>query len=241
MTLTALSTSRWAAELLAGPRRRGRALGHGYILFGDDVLAVTQPGAPRMPNGLESGVRLEAGETALVGDGSLRTAAATIGVGQLWDSRPSPRFTVSVRPTPAFELDRLAGCGPGLTPLGDDILVGYLAGSEHAGRPRHDLAERAAMRTSSLSRTLLQLAADGQLPEVAHRLLEDGDPEPLLAFGSTSGAGIALGLAASNVQPSTAERATRVIEVPLERGATRYYLAVEPVRQVRTVPTNGRG
>jgi hypothetical protein len=45
-----------------------------------------------------------------------------------------------------------------------------------------------------LSATLLRLAANGHLPEAAHRLLEDGDPEPLLSWGATSGSGLLAGL-----------------------------------------------
>jgi hypothetical protein len=40
----------------------------------------------------------------------------------------------------------------------------------------------------------LNLASRGALAEVAHRLLVDGDPVPLLRFGATSGKGIAFGL-----------------------------------------------
>jgi hypothetical protein len=56
------------------------------------------------------------------------------------------------------------------------------------------LAASLASRTTSLSGTLLRLAAEGCVPEAAHRLLEDGDPEPLLAWGATSGSGLLTGL-----------------------------------------------
>jgi hypothetical protein len=57
------------------------------------------------------------------------------------------------------------------------------------------MAERLAARTTTLSATLLRLAARGHLPEPAHALVENGDIGPLLDFGATSGKGIALGLA----------------------------------------------
>jgi hypothetical protein len=47
-----------------------------------------------------------------------------------------------------------------------------------------------ARHTTALSRTLLRLAAQGSVPEAAHRLLEEGDLNPLLDFGATSGTGI---------------------------------------------------
>lgn len=187
--------SPFAAELLEGSPREGRAIGHGYVRFGDDVLAVTPPGAPRMPNGIEADLILTHGEEVTVGGGELRTAKAAIQGGPLWDPRPHARFAVALRPRPRLELDALAGRGPGLTPLGDDILVGYLAAAALAGEDVTLFAERAARRTTALSSTLLRLAARGHLPEPAHALLERGEIAPLLRFGATSGKGIAFGLA----------------------------------------------
>lgn len=191
----ALSVSPFAAALLAGPRRVGKAIGHGYVRIGDDVLAVTRPGAARMPNGIETELELEPGERVTVGRGELRTETGVVTLGPRWN--PRPRVRLAARPRARPRLERLAGRGPGLTPLGDDVLVGYLAGSALAGAAPSAiaaLAERAGRQTTALSRTLLLLAAKGQLPEPAHRFLEQGDPEPLLQFGVTSGRGIALGL-----------------------------------------------
>jgi Protein of unknown function (DUF2877) len=191
----AMSASPFAAELLAGPKRHGAAFSAGYARFGDDVIAITQPGHRRMPNGIEAPLTLVPGEPVIIGAGELRTETAVLTCGPIWDPRPSPRVTLSVTPPPELDPEALAGRGPGLTPLGDDILVGYIAAATLAGKDASELAERSAPRTTALSGTLIRLAARGHLPEVAHRLLEDGDPEPLLDFGSTSGKGIALGLA----------------------------------------------
>jgi Protein of unknown function (DUF2877) len=190
----ATSTSPFAADLLAGPRREGTAMSAAYARFGDDVIAITQPGRLRMPNGIETALTLITGEPVVIGGGDFRTAVAAISCGPVWDPRPHPRFTLSVSPFPDLDLETLAGRGPGLTPLGDDILVGYIAGTTLAGKDPGALAESAAPRTTALSATLLRLAVRGHLPEAAHCLLEDGDLEPLLNFGSTSGKGIALGL-----------------------------------------------
>ena len=190
----AASMSPFAAELLGGPIREVAAMNAGYARFGHDVIAITLPGRLRMPNGIETDLTLSLGEPVVIGGGQFRTAAVAISCGPLWDPRPQPRVTLSVFPSPDLDLETLAGRGPGLTPLGDDILVGYIAGATLAGRDASAMAESAAARTTALSATLLRLAVHGHLPEAAHRLLEDGDLEPLLDFGSTSGRGIALGL-----------------------------------------------
>jgi hypothetical protein len=192
------SISPFAAELLDGPLLTGIGLGHGYVLFGDQVVALTPSGGLRMPNGIESELVVVAGERVTVGEGALTTATAFVGAGPRWDPRPRPRFSLSLRPRPQLRLDELAGRGPGLTPLGDDILVGYLAAAALAGIDGDDLAaraEQAGRRTTALSRTLLRLAARAWLPEAAHRLLVDGDLQPLIEFGASSGKGIAFGLA----------------------------------------------
>ena len=178
-----IEASRGLRQLLAGPLRRGVELGAGYVDFGGWVVAFGS--AVRMPNGCAGPVRL------WIGGGSLEPDA-------WWDPRPVPRIRLDVdrqwRPDPI----RLAGRGSGLTPAGDDILAGYAAGLTlfHGRRQEaEEIAAVAAPRTSSLSATLLRHAARGELPEPAHRLLEDGDPEPLRRFGHSSGRALLLGLA----------------------------------------------
>jgi hypothetical protein len=216
--------SPFAARLLAGHSQAGTAIGAGYVLFADRVLAVTQPGKLRMPNGLEADdVELQPGETVAAGGGELRTASSVITPGPLWDPRPRPRVRLSIRPRLELRLEELVGRGPGLTPLGDDVLVGYLAGAALAGAWA-PLALACGGRTTALSHTLLRLAARGQLPEAAHHLLERGDPGPLLDFGATSGKGIALGLALRG-QPGSGR--TVALTLPLEQPALRCELVIE--------------
>jgi uncharacterized protein DUF2877 len=103
----------------------------------------------------------------------------------------------------------LLGLGPGLTPAGDDLLAGLLAGL--AGRPdlRGPLADavdrHAAARTTWLSAELLRLAADGlvapAVAAVADALAGHGGADAvaktlpaLLAVGHTSGPALARGL-----------------------------------------------
>jgi hypothetical protein len=102
----------------------------------------------------------------------------------------------------------LLGRGPGLTPLGDDVLGGWLAtavATRHAGldEVRRAVALSAGERTTTLSATLLACAARGEVvPELRDLLaglatddvaLDEGSVDRLLAVGDTSGAGVLLG------------------------------------------------
>jgi hypothetical protein len=102
---------------------------------------------------------------------------------------------------------RLVGLGPGLTPAGDDVMAGTIAGLVLLGHPS---AERfaagvyslAAGRTTELSRALLRHAACGRVSAeyaaVLHGLVGERPLGPavagLLATGATSGRAMALGL-----------------------------------------------
>jgi hypothetical protein len=102
----------------------------------------------------------------------------------------------------------LLGLGPGLTPLGDDVLGGWLATAVSTRHPglagvRDAVAQAASERTTTVSATLLACAARGEVvPE--HRALiaglVSGDAtaveeslRAVLRVGDTSGAGLALG------------------------------------------------
>ncbi len=101
------------------------------------------------------------------------------------------------------DVARLVGRGDGLTPLGDDVLCGWLALHRAAGRatPAVDDAVRSLLsRTTLLSATLLECALDGEvLPEFAAYVAAIDTPhEPdlaaaLAAVGHTSGAGLLYG------------------------------------------------
>ena len=102
------------------------------------------------------------------------------------------------RLTPAH-LDDLLGRGPGLTPLGDDVLAGWLATRAAAGRPDPVLASAVRRRlgvTTLLSATLLDCALRGEvLPQLADWLAapSTATTDALLAVGATSGAGLLTG------------------------------------------------
>ncbi|WP_224275595.1 DUF2877 domain-containing protein [Nocardioides lacusdianchii] len=99
----------------------------------------------------------------------------------------------------AAHLDHLLGRGPGLTPLGDDVLAGWLATRAALGRPDPVLAAAVRRRlgvTTLLSATLLECALHGEaLPQLADWLAvpDDTTTAALLAVGATSGAGLLAG------------------------------------------------
>ena len=90
-------------------------------------------------------------------------------------ARPARRRPADRPPTST----RLLGRGPGLTPLGDDVLAGWLATRPRLGRPDTVLAAAVRRRlgvTTLLSATLLDCALRGEaLPQLADWL---ADPTP---------------------------------------------------------------
>jgi hypothetical protein len=124
------------------------------------------------------------------------------------------------------EAARLIGRGPGLTPAGDDVLVGFLVGAAAFGLDaallRRAIALLAPARTTALSAALLWHAARGEcideLAAVAAVLTSQPACSPeqtrravsqLLAVGHSSGVALALGLvtAADSAQARQAGRA----------------------------------
>lgn len=106
----------------------------------------------------------------------------------------------------------LLGFGSGLTPLGDDVLAGWLAAgvaTRHPALPvvRSAVALLARQRTTTLSATLLECAARGEgVPQFRSLLrgMATGDParveravDELLDIGDTSGSGLVLGALAA--------------------------------------------
>lgn len=98
----------------------------------------------------------------------------------------------------------LVGRGDGLTPLGDDILCGWLVTHRAAGvaTPEVDDAVRRALpRTTTLSATLLECALAGECADLVARYLralgtpgEQGARSALAALGHSSGQGLAFGV-----------------------------------------------
>jgi len=103
----------------------------------------------------------------------------------------------------------LVGLGTGLTPSGDDYLVGMLAGLEATGHPAHRpiaaaIAASAAGRTTAIGAAMLAHAARGAFTERLHDVLVAlaiGRPDGLrtamaraMAYGATSGSDTLVGL-----------------------------------------------
>jgi hypothetical protein len=174
--------------------------------------------------------RLAAGDaTAYLGGGKLHIGGCPLPIDRLVDARVPPLGTRASRPTdpvtvqatppatvagfvltrvPTGRLDAttaagLVGRGEGLTPLGDDVLAGWLAVHRAAGVPTPEVdavVDTARDRTTLLSATLLDCARHGEvLPEFAAwvRALGSDDEaaavRALHAVGATSGAGLHAG------------------------------------------------
>lgn len=107
--------------------------------------------------------------------------------------------------------DDLIGLGSGLTPLGDDVICGWLATLTAAAHPcagpvSDRVLRTAGTRTTKLSATLLRRAIAGdvvpQFCDVIHALTSsepggqrvDDSVRALAEIGHTSGAGLTLGL-----------------------------------------------
>jgi hypothetical protein len=103
---------------------------------------------------------------------------------------------------------RLMGLGPGLTPSGDDVLVGIEAALYAMARPSAGFLASAMgdveERTTALAATLLRHAAAGEFAERLHILLaallgSDNETIPAaidraVAWGATSGSDCLLGV-----------------------------------------------
>ena len=107
------------------------------------------------------------------------------------------------------EAVELVGLGPGLTPSGDDYLVGLLAGLESTGHRAHPalataVAYAAPARTTAIGASVLGHAARGAFAERLHDVLAaigDGRDDDIdraigraMAYGASSGADTLVGL-----------------------------------------------
>jgi len=163
----------------------------------------------------ERQVRLgaEINAQALLHPGGSRQSAISRRVGEA--IRPLVEATRNYQVDDLSALTRLIGLGAGLTPCGDDFLVGYLAGLWCTVR---DFVERRqfmsklgqavihlSMRTNDISRTYLYYAACGQvssrLDTLARVISKPEDPNQLLVVaesalqsGHTSGMDAVTGL-----------------------------------------------
>jgi hypothetical protein len=212
-----------APALTGAPRpvRVALTTPHAIYLATDDpdtpALCLADPVAVRVPCALVLAGRLPTLDAAFgqVGHGVLTVGSHTFRVARWWRAprprgvtaaaRAALRSRVPAEPTPLAP-ETLIGRGPGLTPLGDDILAGALVTLAALDSPAFGaLAARvravAPGRTTFVSQALLHHATRGEcIPELA-ALLTAADPHPaldeLLAVGGSSGTGLARGALAA--------------------------------------------
>ncbi len=186
------------AQLPGGRAHGPAAVGGGRLLVRDLRVRVTRLVDHRVPR-----LRLSPVERVRVAGrlrGLLRRPYADVA------AELGTRSLDALRDGEPAAVDRLLGRGSGLTPLGDDVLAGWLATA--FATERHDraaVADRvgAAGATTAFSATLLDRAAHGEVVPQFRRLGSalangpaDAVPErvaELLRIGHTSGAGLAVG------------------------------------------------
>lgn len=178
-----------------------------YLDVAGRCVGVAGRHATRVPCALVTTLdRLDAPVRAFhahVAGGVLHLDGEPLRIGRILDVRVPhvPGLADRLSPTLTREdVAAMVGLGDGLTPLGDDVLCGWLALHRAAGvaTPEVDAAVReAAQRTTLLSATLLDCAMHGEvIPEFAAYAAALGtDAEParaaaLGAVGHTSGAGL---------------------------------------------------
>ncbi|GAA3680994.1 hypothetical protein GCM10022237_45050 [Nocardioides ginsengisoli] len=199
-----------------------------YADLGGRVVGVLARGAVHVPcaiaTTLPSLPEITVGAPVTAAGGMLTVGAMSVGVDRLvgfalpaLDAAATERLRVldpDLSPArdqlPVSALERLAagdpdavpalvGRGDGLTPVGDDVLAGWLVTARATGRDHAPVtaAVRAHLhRTTSLSATLLLHAADGEAIAPFRTAVASGDADAvagLLAVGHTSGAGMLLG------------------------------------------------
>jgi len=222
--------------LLRGPVTPARVVGvHPtcvYAVAADDLVAIETSDALGLPCAVRLGADrsrrpfagVRPGDRAVVGDGRVVAGGLTVPVVRWWSpphARPGSVVRTRVEslaqllgahpvPVPVDgSVADLLGLGPGLTPVGDDVLAGVLVAVHHREDLRRPLADEVARlapgRTTTLSAALLRHAADGAaLPAVlgvADALTGHGSDvdlvtalRRLLAVGHSSGAALAHGL-----------------------------------------------
>lgn len=234
---TAGAASVRVQDIVAGPARRGTVLHAGaeawYVDLEGDCLGVLSFGAVAVPIGIRTLLDrlpiLRAGERCLIGDGIVTCGTLVVRIGRVVDysvPRLTPdaaewglrQLSSTTTDLPASVLAQLAdadpgcvsgllGLGDGLTPLGDDVLAGWLAAmvsAHHVGRAsiESEIERLAPTRTTRLSRALLDCAARGevvpQYADVIGALNRREDIRTarrrLLQVGHTSGLGLFTGL-----------------------------------------------
>lgn len=192
-----------------------------YVEVGGRAVGVLAAGAALVPNALRTRTEVLPWDRpeARMSAGVLHLDGRPLPVGRVVDVRV-PRVRADACPAgiaaaprvdgdplpdvlDAAAVRRLVGRGPGLTPLGDDVVSGWLVTARALGvaTPEVDDAVRSGLdRTTLLSATLLECALHGEaLPQLGGYLVSLGTTSERNAatalgrVGATSGAGLLAG------------------------------------------------
>jgi hypothetical protein len=196
-----------AAPVLGRELRVTQAGRHaGYADLDGFVVVVVGPGGPLLPNGVVLTTPPRTGRVVLDGarvwDPTLRLHGGETLTAP--GDAPLGRAVATRDPALAGEIARgLIGRGPGLTPEGDDALAVtaavVAAGPWDADLKRAFLAALIDLRTrtTALSATLLELAAQGAIAEPFHAVLAGAPLSRLTRLGHTTGRTYAINGAAA--------------------------------------------
>ena len=172
------SSSPLLAATLFGPTTEGVVLSANEVAFNGYVLAFTEPGSSRMPNGVECPVVIRPKSRVRIGAGAIFVERERISISEslAWDPVPRilPATAMPAGPQPFFE----------------DLLAGYVAGLALLHRKplrAKAIAEAAAGSLNAVMATALRHAARGEVPESVHTLFASDDPSPLLTFANALG------------------------------------------------------
>ena len=172
------SSSPLLAAALFGPAVECVVISGHEVAVRGYVIAFTEPGSPRFPNGVECAVTIEARSLVKVGLGTILVDRERISITEssAWD--PVPRLL------PATAMP------PGPQPLFEDLLAGYVAGLALLHRKilrAKAIAEAAAASLSPVIATAVRHAARGEVPDSVHSLFASDDPAPLLKVDNAIG------------------------------------------------------
>jgi hypothetical protein len=180
------SSSDLLSAVLYGTTRKGIVLSRRDLLFGDYVVTLTPPRAPRMPNGIECRATASSRAHVVIGRGRLTVGRFEISPGPPWNPLPTFQAVQSLPAGPEPQSGGLASWMAAPDDAADESLIaGYVAGLVllHGQFKRAErIALRAAQRLTPIHATLLRHAARGEVPEPVHDLLVLRDPTRLVAF-----------------------------------------------------------
>jgi hypothetical protein len=192
------------------------------VVVGDGAVSWTGPAGPVVVSAVREWAPARPARGAVAASALAAVRSGLCGADPCVDARLLVALAAAASGPDAYAAAaRLLGSGPGLTPSGDDVLTGFLAGAIAFGLDAAALREATAVlapaRTTALSAALLWHATArgeciGELAAVAAVLTSQQRCGPeraaravsqLLSVGHTSGAALCLGLV------TAAERALR--------------------------------